>query len=162
MTVSIVIWHWAAFMLFYGRGGFLPPARYLVSFSIKSRIAMTRLTIAVIRLIVLACWSFLLPLFLCGFLLNVFIPPFWFLLYYTRTCMSIAFWKNVKKFTPTGKNPPWLLNAQKPQNRHAEDFCEYLYFIVRNKPRSDLNAADRIALHNYALDLNARREVWLW
>ena len=64
---------------------------------------MTRLTIAVIRLIVLACWSFLLPLFLCGFLLNVFVPPFLILIILYTYVYVNSFLKKCKKIYPDGE-----------------------------------------------------------
>lgn len=72
------------------------PSHHLVSFSISRRIAATRFMIAVIRLILFASWSFLLPLFFLTFLLNVF-TSFLILLYNIRTYMSSCFYKNKRE-----------------------------------------------------------------
>ena len=77
--------------------GISPPARYLVSFSIRRRIAITRFTIAVIRLIVLAGWSFLLPLFFCFFLLNVLTSFLSIIILYTCVYVNSFCEKSRKK-----------------------------------------------------------------
>lgn len=145
-------------MLFYGRGGFLPLPLPCQLFYQKQN-CNDKIDDCGNKIDCACLLVFLIAAFLMRFLAQCFYPPFLILIILYTYVYVNSFLKNVKKFTPTGKNPPGLLNAQKPQNRYAEDFCEYRYFIVRNKPRPDLNAADRIALHNYALDLNARREV---
>ena len=127
----------------------------------RSRIAITRFTRAVIRLSVLAVPSFLLPLFFLRFL-NV-CPPF---VYYIIILLAVcqAFFLNLCEKIPGGAPAGVVLPlffSGEPFHRHAQNLSEYDKLVVGNETVAGLYFGDSLPLDSHASNLHTSREVCL-